>query len=215
MEFVDPTLPREIFSWHSPRLGEEMPIVSYGTTGHPLLLFPTAAADFLENERFFLIKSIEPHIFAGKVRVFCIDATNRIGWMNESAHPLHKAHRHAMFSAYVEDEVVPHIRLHCGAGVRIATSGASFGAFHAANMLFRRPDLFDCVIAMSGFFDLVAEASMGPHDFLPLVPVVEGAGGRITDWEGRPLTLSVGTKGRVLAAGDPALHELALTRLKR
>jgi inositol-phosphate phosphatase/L-galactose 1-phosphate phosphatase/histidinol-phosphatase len=76
----------------------------------------------------------------------------------------------------------------------------------------------DCLaygLLASGFVDLVAEASMGPHDFLPLVPVVEGAGGRITDWEGRPLTLSFGTKGRVLAAGDPALHERALTRLKR
>jgi len=59
----------------------------------------------------------------------------------------------------------------------------------------------------------VAEAAMGPHDFLPLVPVVEGAGGRITDWDGRALGLSVGTKGRVLASGDPALHEQALRRL--
>ena len=54
---------------------------------------------------------------------------------------------------------------------------------------------------------------MGPHDFLPLVPVVEGAGGRITDWDGRALGLSVGTQGRVLASGDPALHEQALRRL--
>jgi inositol-phosphate phosphatase/L-galactose 1-phosphate phosphatase/histidinol-phosphatase len=76
-------------------------------------------------------------------------------------------------------------------------------------------DCYSYGLIASGFVDLVAEASMGPHDFLPLVPVVEGAGGRITDWEGRPLTLSVGTKGRVLAAGDPALHERALTRLKR
>jgi histidinol-phosphatase len=74
----------------------------------------------------------------------------------------------------------------------------------------------DCLaygLLASGFVDLVAEAAMGPHDFLPLVPVVEGAGGRITDWEGRALGLSVGTKGRVLASGDPALHEQALTRL--
>jgi inositol-phosphate phosphatase/L-galactose 1-phosphate phosphatase/histidinol-phosphatase len=76
----------------------------------------------------------------------------------------------------------------------------------------------DCLaygLLASGFVDLVAESSMGPHDFLPLVPVVEGAGGRITDWEGRALGLTVGTKGRVLAAGDPQLHEQALTRLKR
>lgn len=74
----------------------------------------------------------------------------------------------------------------------------------------------DCLaygLLASGFVDLVAEANMGPHDFLPLVPVVEGAGGRITDWDGGALILSVGTTGHVLAAGDPALHEQALMRL--
>jgi inositol-phosphate phosphatase/L-galactose 1-phosphate phosphatase/histidinol-phosphatase len=74
----------------------------------------------------------------------------------------------------------------------------------------------DCLaygLLASGFVDLVAEASMGPHDFLPLVPVVEGAGGRITDWNGRALGLAAGTKGCVLASGDPVLHEQALTRL--
>ena len=54
---------------------------------------------------------------------------------------------------YVENEVVPHIQRLCG-DQRIATSGASFGAFHAANQFFRRPDLFDTLIAMSGFYDL-------------------------------------------------------------
>ena len=37
---------------------------------------------------------------------------------------------------------------------RIGATGASFGAFHAANAVFRRPDLFDTLIAMSGFYDL-------------------------------------------------------------
>ena len=153
MQYVDPNLPRHIFGWHSPNLSLDMPIVSYGERGHPLLLFPTAQADFLENERFFLIKSIEPLIFAGKVRVFSIDSINKHAWMNDDLHPLEKARRQRLYSQYIEEEVVPHSRRVCG-DVRIATSGASFGAFHAANTLFRRPDLFDTVIAMSGFYDL-------------------------------------------------------------
>ncbi|HXV25747.1 MAG TPA: inositol monophosphatase family protein [Alphaproteobacteria bacterium] len=71
----------------------------------------------------------------------------------------------------------------------------------------------DCLaygLLASGFVDLVAEAAMGPHDYLPLVPVVEGAGGRITDWDGRPLSLESPSNGRVLAAGDPELHGKAL-----
>jgi fructose-1,6-bisphosphatase/inositol monophosphatase family enzyme len=55
----------------------------------------------------------------------------------------------------------------------------------------------------AGFVDLVVESSLKPYDFLAAVPVIEGAGGRITDWEGRRLGL--GSGGRVVACGDPGL----------
>ena len=54
-----------------------------------------------------------------------------------------------------------------------------------------------------GQIDLVAEAEMQPWDWAALVPVVEGAGGRVTGWDGQPLTLD--SDGRVLAVGDAAL----------
>lgn len=59
-----------------------------------------------------------------------------------------------------------------------------------------------------GFTDLVVEAKLKNHDFCPIVPIVEGAGGRMTDWQGKPLGL--GSDGHVLAAGDSALHEVAM-----
>ncbi len=59
-----------------------------------------------------------------------------------------------------------------------------------------------------GFVDLVAESGMQPYDFCALVPLVEGAGGMITDWEGRRLTIESGP--RVLAAGDSAVHAAAV-----
>ena len=43
---------RDITSWFSNNLGMEMPLVAYGHAGHSLLMFPTAAADYLEYERF-------------------------------------------------------------------------------------------------------------------------------------------------------------------
>ena len=148
-------MPRRIDRWRSPALGLEMPIVSYGYAGTPVLLFPTAAADFLENERFWLIKAIEPLIMSGRVRVFSIDSINRLAWMDSKLPVPEKARRQALFSRYVEDEVVPFIRHHSGdGGARAITTGASFGCFHAANAFFRRPDLFGGVIGMSGFYDL-------------------------------------------------------------
>jgi esterase/lipase superfamily enzyme len=165
MEFVDPSMPRRIDSWHSPALEMNMPIVSYGYSGHPLLLFPTAAADFLENERFFLIKAVEPFIMQGRLRVFSIESINRYAWMDQHLPVPEKARRQALYMRYIEDEVVPYIRSAVGnGGARISTSGASFGAFHAANTLFRRPDLFDATIAMSGFYDLAPDYFHGYSD---------------------------------------------------
>jgi histidinol phosphatase-like enzyme (inositol monophosphatase family) len=59
-----------------------------------------------------------------------------------------------------------------------------------------------------GFADLIVEADLDPHDFLALIPVIEGAGGVITDWQGRPLDAAA--DGRVIAAGDPRVHRAAL-----
>jgi myo-inositol-1(or 4)-monophosphatase/inositol-phosphate phosphatase/L-galactose 1-phosphate phosphatase/histidinol-phosphatase len=62
-----------------------------------------------------------------------------------------------------------------------------------------------------GFADLVVEADLDAHDFMALVPVIEGAGGVMTDWQGRPLNAA--SDGRVVAAGDPRVHERVLKLL--
>jgi inositol-phosphate phosphatase/L-galactose 1-phosphate phosphatase/histidinol-phosphatase len=62
-----------------------------------------------------------------------------------------------------------------------------------------------------GFTDLVVEADLDLHDFAALVPVIEGAGGVISDWQGQPL--GQGSDGRVVAAGDRRAHAQALALL--
>lgn len=55
----------------------------------------------------------------------------------------------------------------------------------------------------TGFIDLVVERDLKPYDYCALVPVIEGAGGTVTDWDGRALDL--GSDGRVIACGDRRL----------
>jgi len=62
-----------------------------------------------------------------------------------------------------------------------------------------------------GFVDAVVEASLKPYDFCALIPIIEGAGGIVTDWQGRRPGLV--TDGRILACGDVVLHEQLLDRL--
>jgi len=145
---------REITSWYSPALNKEMPIASYGHYGFAVLLIPTAAADYLEYERFQLIQSLEPMINAGKFRVFSIDSMNKESWLDYQMEPSHRAIRHNQFNEYVFNEVVPFIRTATSNETFIYTCGASFGALHAMNLFLKRPDILNGTIAMSGVYDL-------------------------------------------------------------
>ncbi|QQS36438.1 MAG: esterase family protein [Ignavibacteriales bacterium] len=145
---------KEIHKWWSPNLNKDMEIVVYGHYGYALLMFPTAAADFLEYERFHLIDSISHYINDGTLKAFSINSINNESWLNRNMHPAHKAIRHQQYNRYITEEVVPFINNHCKQHVPIVTTGASLGAFHSANTFFRRPDLFSGVIAMSGTYDL-------------------------------------------------------------
>jgi esterase/lipase superfamily enzyme len=145
---------QQLTSWYSPSLGKEMPIAVYGHYGFALLLIPTAAADYLEYERFQLMDHIAPFIEAGKVKVFSINSINNESWMNNSMEPRHKAIRHQQFNDYVYNEVVPFIRNNTSADTLIFTCGASFGALHSANLFFKRPDIINGCLAMSGVYDL-------------------------------------------------------------
>ncbi len=59
-----------------------------------------------------------------------------------------------------------------------------------------------------GQIDAVVDYNLQPYDYLPVVPVVEAAGGVITDWEGKELTLK--SDGRVVAAASPEIHAALL-----
>ncbi|MGH6736057.1 MAG: histidinol-phosphatase [Methyloceanibacter sp.] len=65
-----------------------------------------------------------------------------------------------------------------------------------------------CLLAL-GHIDLVVEAGLKPFDILPLIPIVERAGGVVTTWEGGDPRGG----GRILAAGDKRLHEAAVKAL--
>ena len=145
---------RRITTWFSQNLGMEMPIVAYGHAGPPLLMFPTAAADYLEYERFLLVDAIKEHIEAGRVRAYSINSVNRYSLLNDQASPPEKAELLTRYDRYLVDEVLPLIRNECGSHARPITTGASLGAFLSANAYFRHPDLFRGVIAMSGSYDI-------------------------------------------------------------
>jgi myo-inositol-1(or 4)-monophosphatase len=65
-----------------------------------------------------------------------------------------------------------------------------------------------CMLA-AGHLDLVIETELKPYDIAALIPIITGAGGIVTTWEGKPAQGG----GRIIAAGDPRVHEAAMTLL--
>lgn len=146
---------RYLTSWFSPSVQKEMPIAVYGHYGFALLLVPTAAADYLEYERFEMIDALAPIIDSGKVKVFSVNSMNNESWMNKHMLGEHKAIRHNQFNEYIFNEVIPFIKNNTSPDTPIIISGASFGALHSMNLFLKRPDLLNGVIAMSGVYNLM------------------------------------------------------------
>jgi histidinol phosphatase-like enzyme (inositol monophosphatase family) len=85
--------------------------------------------------------------------------------------------------------------------VRAATAIHSYGG-----------DCYNYTMLAKGHLDIVVEAGLKPYDIAPLIPIIEGAGGCITDWEGAPLRLDA-TSLEVLATATPHLCEATIAML--
>jgi inositol-phosphate phosphatase / L-galactose 1-phosphate phosphatase / histidinol-phosphatase len=98
---------------------------------------------------------------------------------------------------------------------RMFTAPADRAAFARIEQEVRLPmyggDCYAYGLLALGFADLIVEAELDPYDFMALVPVIEGAGGVITDWRGAGLNTA--SDGRVVAAGDRRVHAEALRLL--
>lgn len=116
----------------------------------------------------------------------------------------------------------PHVRLDeaelsCTSPEMIEAAGAD--AVHrfkqlkrAAKRIYWGGDAYAFGLLALGQIDLVAEHDLKPWDWAALAPVIEAAGGVITDWSGNKLKL--GCDGSVLASANPALHAAALEALR-
>jgi len=139
-------------AWHSPSLGRPMEYLWFGDRGRPLLLFPTSMGRFYQNEDFGLVGALADKVDAGFLQVICVDSVDAESWYNTQAHPRDRARRHDQYDRYLRDEVFPLIVQRTGGN--IAVGGASFGAYHAANVAGRYPGLVTKALCFSGLYHM-------------------------------------------------------------
>ena len=146
---------REYHRWYSDRLKRDMGIIVAGHWGPPMIMFPTSGGDEAEYERQSLIGAIAEHLEAGRVKAFMVNINHGDSFGNRHAHPLHRSWMQVMYDQYIRHEVIPFARHHCQSpDIGVWTMGASLGAFHAANTLFKYPDVVKRCFALSGVYDM-------------------------------------------------------------
>ena len=146
---------REFHRWRSPRLGYDIGVVVYGHWGPPAIAFPTSGGDEWEFERQRVVGALADYIDGGRVKLFTAGSVAGASLYNRAAHPFHRSWMLRMFDEYVRDELIPFVQHHCRTpGTGVTAVGASLGAFHAANAVFKHPDVVKRCIAMSGVYDM-------------------------------------------------------------
>ena len=167
----------EYHSWWSRELDRHMEYKVFGHAGHGLIAFPSQDGRFYDFADRGLIDDLSPWIEAGKIRVICVDGIDWETWSNHNGDARWRIEQHERWFRYITDELLPNIRF--WQDETFMTTGCSLGAFHAANFFFRRPDLFDTVIAMSGLYHCRAGLphysddltyANSPQDFLRQMP---------------------------------------------
>jgi esterase/lipase superfamily enzyme len=142
-------------TWYSQRIGREITVSRWGAVGTPVLIFPTAAGDAEEGERFHLIDAIAPLLEAGRVKAYSLDSIAGQSWLKENDSIESAARVQHQFDQVIVEEVVPAIRQDCGhpEHLQIVLTGASIGAFEAFAAICRHPDLFSKAICLSGTYE--------------------------------------------------------------
>ena len=142
---------REQRLWFSQSLGHDMELVVYGHAGQPVIAFPSQDGRATDWEGFGMVDACYDLLENGRLMLVTVDGIDWQSWTNVAA-PIHeRARRNDDYQRYVVDEVVPFARDAAGSA-SVWVTGCSMGAFHASNAFFRRPDVIDGLIALSGLY---------------------------------------------------------------
>lgn len=143
---------RDVISYHSNVLGEDLGVIVYGMTGYPIIVFQTQDSKCTNYEDFGMISELADYIDGGKVQLFCVDSIDQESWSNTNGDKSWRAQRQEDYFRFVTDELVPYVHDRNGSDLRPLATGCSMGATHSAIAALRRPDLFQGCIALSGVY---------------------------------------------------------------
>ncbi len=143
---------RTLFELPAPELGRTMGVARWGHYGRPVVIFPTGGADYLDVERFLLVRALEPLVEAGRIKVYAVDSVCRQGWLGDVT-PRVKVAMQVAYDRWLTNALFPLIEADCmGSTERMVVAGASLGAYQAWTAAARHPDRIELCVGMSGTY---------------------------------------------------------------
>jgi esterase/lipase superfamily enzyme len=150
------------FQVESVHTGRAMPAVRYGTEGEALIYVPSSGGDETEFESYGLDRVVAPWVDRGRLQFFSIDGCGPTTLFDPSLAPRERIDRYAAFERHVADELLPRVEEATG-GATIGVVGASYGAFVAANLLFKYPERVNVACGLGGVYQMWHRLD-GHHD---------------------------------------------------
>lgn len=146
--------------FYSHILNRDIDLLVHGHYGYPILMFPTSMGNYYQNKDMGLLDSVRGSVEAGKVKLYNVGSIDFDSFYAKHLNAAGRIYNYNLYVWFLKNELIPAIQRECSMH-RIGVAGCSFGGYHAANLAFRFPDLFDNMFSMSGAFNI--KSFMGGH----------------------------------------------------
>ena len=128
-------------------------VFTYGHWGRPVIAFPAENGEPWDWESQGMTAALGPLFAAGRVKLYCVSSFDRGSWTQQDLPLEERARRHGHYESWILERVVPFVQTDSREHEAIVT-GASFGAYHAANFCLKHAHVFPVAICMSGVYDI-------------------------------------------------------------
>jgi esterase/lipase superfamily enzyme len=128
-------------------------VLAYGHYGRPVVVFPSENGEVRDWEDRGMIDALAGPLDDGRVKLYCLPSFDRESWTRGDLPLEERARRHGHYEWWVLTRLLPFVQVDSHTHEAVVT-GASFGAYHAANFCLKRADLFPLAICMSGVYDV-------------------------------------------------------------
>ena len=135
---------------YSPTLNRDMESIVFGDKGKVCFVIPSQNGRFFDFKNFGMIEPFSPWIEKGDIKLVCIDSIDNETWSDENKNPKNRIELHERWFQYIIDELVPAF---VPKGEKAMVTGCSMGAVHSGILFFRRPDIFNTILALSGLYN--------------------------------------------------------------